>query len=70
VDGFGEMRSLLRERFGEQLRMPLIAERGWFGRRLSSAGAQAFAGLAGGNGVAEDLLSAAEARAVWARYGL
>jgi ClpP class serine protease len=70
VDGFGEVRSLLRERFGEKVRLPLIAERGWFGRRASGVGAQVVAGLAGGGGVAEDLLSAAEARTLWARCGL
>jgi serine protease SohB len=70
VDGFGEVRSFLRERFGDKVSLPLIAERGWFGRRWPGVGSQVFAGLAGGSGLAEDLLSAAEARAIWARYGL
>ncbi|MGD9922238.1 MAG: S49 family peptidase [Pseudorhodoplanes sp.] len=69
VDGFGEVRSLLRARFGEKVRLPLIAERGWFGRRLPGVGTQAAAGLVGGN-LAEDFLSAMETRAIWARYGL
>lgn len=70
VDGLGEVRSLLRERFGEKVSLPLIADRGWFGRRIPGIGSQVLAGLAGGEGIAEDFLSAAEARAIWARYGL
>jgi serine protease SohB len=75
VDGFGEVRSFLRERFGEKVYLPLIADRGWFGRRMPRVGAQlaagqALAGLAGGESLAEDLVSAAEKRAIWARYGL
>lgn len=70
VDGFGEVRSFFRERFGDKVSLPLIAERGWFGRRLPGVGSPALAGLADGGGLAEDLLSAAEARAIWARYGL
>ena len=70
VDGFGEVRSLLRERFGEKVHMPLIAERGWFGRKVPGVGARALSGLAGGESLGEDLLSAAETRALWARYGL
>ena len=33
ADGLGDMRAVLRERFGDKVRMPLMAERGWFGRR-------------------------------------
>jgi serine protease SohB len=67
VDGIGDLRSVLRERFGDKVVTPLIsAERGWFGRRV--------AGVARGNlinaGFAEDLMSALEARALWAHYGL
>jgi serine protease SohB len=71
VDGIGDLRGVLRQRFGDNVTTPLIsAERGWLGRRL--------AGVAGGElsmrglpaGLAEDLISALEARALWARYGL
>lgn len=68
VDGFGEVRSVLRERFGDKVAMPLIADRGWFGRRLF--GSQAPFRALSGESMAEDLLSAAEARAIWGRYGL
>ncbi len=70
VDGFGEIRSFMRARFGEKVYLPLIAERGWFGRRIPGVGSQLAAGLAGGDGLAAEFLSAAEQRALWARYGL
>lgn len=70
VDGFGEVRSFLRARFGENVYLPLIADRGWFGRRIPGVGSQIAAEFAsGGKGLAGELLSAAEQRAVWARYG-
>lgn len=70
VDGVGEARSFLRERFGENVHLPLIAERGWFGRRIPGVGSQVLTGLASRESLADDLLSAAEQRAIWARYGL
>ncbi len=70
VDGIGEVRSFLRARFGENVYLPLIAERGWFGRRIPGIGSQIASEFAGGGkGLAEEVLSAAEQRAVWARYG-
>jgi serine protease SohB len=69
VDGIGDLRSVLRQRFGDKVVTPLVsAERGWFGRRVPGVG-----GAGGGlvpAGLAEDLISALEARALWARYGL
>ena len=70
VDGFGEIRSFMRARFGEKVYLPLIADRGWFGRRIPGVGSQLAAGLVAGDGVAADVLSVAEQRAVWARCGL
>jgi serine protease SohB len=68
VDRIGDLRGTLRERYGESVTTPLIAaERGWFGRRAQGIGAFApFAGV----GFAEEIVSALEARALWARYGL
>ena len=70
VDGFGEVRSVLRERFGDKVLMPLVADRGWFGRRVSGVGSGGLVRALAGESLAEDLLSAAEARAIWGRYGL
>jgi signal peptide peptidase SppA len=67
VDSIGEVRSTLRSRFGDNVVTPLIAaERRLFGRRVSGIGRGDFAGA----GLAEDVISALEARALWARYGL
>ncbi len=74
VDGIGDLRGVLRQRFGDKLVMPLIsAERGWLGRRVAGvAGGDLLAGMPGGlaAGFADDLISALEARAMWARFGL
>jgi len=68
VDGIGDLRGVLRERFGHKVVTPLVSvERGWFGRRVSGVSGP-LALLQGG--LAEDLISALEARAMWARYGL
>ena len=67
VDAIGDLRSVLRERFGDKVVTPLIsADRGWFGRRVPGVARNELTQL----GLAEDLISALEARALWARYGL
>jgi serine protease SohB len=69
VDGIGDLRSVLRERFGEKVVTPLIsAERGFFGRRLPGVRIAGLEGLHAG--LAEEIISALEARAIWGRYGL
>jgi serine protease SohB len=73
VDALGDLRGVLRQRFGDKVVTPLIsAERGWLGRRVPGVSS-----LGGGShgellqaGLAGDLISALEARALWARYGL
>jgi len=67
VDSIGEVRSTLHARFGDKVVTPLIApERRLFGRRVSGIERGDFMGA----GLAEDVISALEARALWARYGL
>ncbi len=70
VDAVGDLRTVLRERFGDKVVTPLItAERGLFGRRVFGVGNSALQmGLQAG--FAEEVISALEARAIWARYGL
>ncbi|MGA8320738.1 MAG: S49 family peptidase [Xanthobacteraceae bacterium] len=77
VDAIGDLRGVLRERFGDKVVTPLVTERGFFGRRVLgvSTGAilgEAQAGFSAGRqtGFAEDVISAFEARAMWARFGL
>ena len=66
VDGLGDLRSVMRERFGDKVRLRLVGpERRWLRRRLGSTESRPPAGT-----WAEDLIAAAETRAVWARYGL
>ncbi len=72
VDAIGDLRSVLRARFGDKVMTPLIAaERGWFGRRIPGiGGASTGANELLQGGLAADIISTLEARAIWARYGL
>ena len=69
VDSIGDIRSTLRARFGDDVRTPLIGDRGLFGRRPPGVSGR-LDGLFGGPDLAEDMISALEARAIWARFGL
>jgi serine protease SohB len=67
VDAIGDLRSVLRERFGDKVVTPLVAvDRGLLGRRVFGVGRSGLNPA----GLADDLISALEARALWARYGL
>ena len=75
ADRIGDLRSTLRQRFGDKVATPLVsAERGWFGRRIPGVGASGLPwpsfGSGLGPGFAEEIVSAIEARAIWARFGL
>ena len=67
ADALGELRSTLRARYGEKVRTPLISgERSLFGRRLPGI---SLTDIAARPGLADELLSTLEARAVWGRFG-
>ena len=69
ADGVGDLRATLRERYGDKVRTPLIrGARNFWGRRVP--GVTLIDALDRHAGLADDLLSALEARALWARYGL
>ena len=69
ADRIGDLRSTLRERFGEKVHTPLISgERSLFGRRL--AGVDLLDAVTRQPGLADDFISALETRALWSRYGL
>jgi serine protease SohB len=71
VDQIGDLRATLRQRYGDNVVTPLVsAERGLFGRRLPGIDASVLAPAWSGVGFAEEVVSALEARALWARYGL
>jgi len=67
ADGIGDIRTVLRQRFGEDVRMPLIGpERSLLGRVRPGIALQGQLAP----GFADDLISALEERALWSRYGL
>jgi signal peptide peptidase SppA len=70
ADRIGDIRTVLRDKFGAKVVTPLIAERGWLGRRVPGVGAGQIDSLLAQPGLAEEFISALEARAIWARYGL
>lgn len=66
VDRIGDLRGVMRERFGEKVRLlPIATARGGLLRRLVPGTRAEFPA-----GLADDLVSAVEARAMWSRYGL
>ena len=72
ADKIGDIRSTLRERYGEKVLTPVIAPAsgmlaGLLGRR--SPGAGALAAFDGIGGLPDDLISALETRAIWAKFG-
>jgi signal peptide peptidase SppA len=69
ADGIGDLRSVMRERFGEDVATPLISPpRSWLGR--PQAGVALLQQLSQQNGFAQEMISALEERAIWSRYGL
>jgi signal peptide peptidase SppA len=73
IDGIMDMRTKMRSVYGDDVRLRLVSiERGFFRRRFgldsSMSGAEYGVGFA--KGFADDLISALEERAIWARFGL
>src|SRR3954462_10743700 len=72
ADAIGDLRSTLRARYGDKVQMPIIAPAagllsGLLGRR--SAGAGTLDGFESVVGLPDELISALETRAIWAKYG-
>ena len=72
ADAIGDIRSTLRARYGEKVLTPLIAPAtgllsGLFGRKSPGAGAMSLAD--GISGLPDELISALESRAIWAKFG-
>jgi len=72
ADSIGDLRSTLRARFGDKVLTPVIAPAtgllsGLLGRK--SAGAGTLVGVDGFAGLPDELISALETRAVWAKFG-
>jgi signal peptide peptidase SppA len=70
ADRIGNLRTVLRERFGDKVVTPVMAERGWFSRRIPGVGGASVDDLFSRPGLTDELISTLEARAIWARYGL
>lgn len=65
VDGIGDLRGVMRARYGERVKLKVVGgERGWLRRRLGGSEA------AGPVDWVDGLMWAIEARAWWSRYGL
>ncbi len=75
ADAIGDLRSVLRARYGDKVKTPVIAPSsgllsGLLGRK--SAGATTLAALASPDGIVglpEEVISALETRAIWAKFG-
>src|SRR6266403_1513223 len=72
ADAIGDLRSTLRGRYGDKVVTPLVAPSsgllsGLLGRK--SAGAGTLASLDGFTGLPDELISALESRAIWAKFG-
>jgi serine protease SohB len=74
ADSIGDIRSTLRQRYGDKVRTPLVAgKRSFLGRELPGVSLADALGSRAGLGqssLGDDLLSALEARALWSQYGL
>ncbi len=70
VDGIGDLRGVIRQRYGKEAKLQLISPpRGLFGRRLGMFGIGGSAGSVA-HAATEGMLDALEERAAWSRFGL
>jgi len=71
IDGLGDLRTRMRELYGDEVRFSLVApSTSWLRRRRGVSaheGGPDFGFMTGG--LAADLISAIEARALWSRFG-
>lgn len=71
IDGIADLRTKMRELYGDEVRFKLVTQpTGWLRRRRSvfAEGSGLDFGFSPG-GLAADLISAIEARALWSRFG-
>ena len=70
IDGIGDIRNVMREKFGKNIRFKFFDEnRSWLQRRLSTQN-QFISGKGNDLGLARDLVVAIEERFLWNRFGL
>jgi len=71
VDGIGDLRSVMRQRFGDKVKLrPVRDQRSFWKRRFRLS--RGFAGVpaAGGDELVAGVLAAVEERLIWNRFGL
>lgn len=81
IDGIGDLRNVLREKFGKDVRLKVVGQRRPFWKRgiglaaiehgaMENRGAMVALGGNFGRGLAEGIAAIAEARSLWGRFGL
>ncbi len=77
IDRLSDLRAFLRERYGKDVMMPVVAgDRGLFGwrkpgvSRVATGSAGGLERLFDGAGLMDDVISAIESRSLWSRFGL
>ncbi|HZE55303.1 MAG TPA: S49 family peptidase [Bradyrhizobium sp.] len=70
ADAIGDLRSTLRTRYGDKVSTPVIAPAtGMLSGLLGRRSAGTLASLEGVSGLPDELISALESRAIWAKFG-
>jgi signal peptide peptidase SppA len=70
ADAIGDLRSTLKTRYGDKVRMPVVApSAGMLSGLLGRRSAGTLASLEAVPGLPEELISALESRAIWAKFG-
>ena len=70
ADAIGDLRSTLRARYGDKVSTPVIAPAtGMLSGLLGRRSAGTLASLEGVSGLPDELISALESRAIWAKFG-
>jgi signal peptide peptidase SppA len=71
IDGIGDLRSVMRERYGEKVRFNVVApKRSWLKDRFGIGSRLASGGFRGGEAWVDTAIGAIEERLIWNRFGL
>ena len=71
IDGIGDIRSVMRERFGDKVRFKVIApRRSWLKDRFGIGSGLAPGRFTGGDAWVDAAIGAVEERILWSRFGL
>ena len=71
ADGIGEIRAILRERYGKKVIIRQIGRRpGWIRRRVGFTEISEYSSMKSGENIVENILVAIESRAWWSKFGM